>query len=75
MLTDCASKAQDFTYEKAAQLETELLDVIKAAGVEVNEADKAAFIEASKPIYEAFAAEVDGGQEMIDQVLGLAESN
>lgn len=75
MLTDCASKAQDFTYEKAAQLETELLDVIKDAGVEVNEADKAAFIEASKPIYEAFAAEVDGGQEMIDQVLGLAESN
>lgn len=75
MLTDCASKAQDFTYEKAAQLETELLEVIKAAGVEVNEADKAAFIEASKPIYEAFAAEVDGGQEMIDQVLGLAKGN
>lgn len=75
MLTDCASKTQDFTYEKAAQLETELLEVIKAAGVEVNEADKAAFIEASKPIYEAFAAEVEGGQEMIDQVLGLAKGN
>jgi tripartite ATP-independent transporter DctP family solute receptor len=75
MLTDCAGKTQDFTYEKAAQLETELLDVIKAAGVEVNEADKAAFIEASKPIYKAFADEVDGGQEMIDQVLGLAKGN
>ena len=75
MLTDCGNKTQDFTYEKAAQLETELLDVIKAAGVEVNEADKAAFIEASKPIYEAFAKEVDGGQELIDQVLGLAKSN
>jgi len=75
MLTDCGSKTQDFTYEKAAQLETELLDVIKAAGVEVNEADKAAFIEASKPIYKAFADEVDGGQELIDQVLGLANGN
>jgi tripartite ATP-independent transporter DctP family solute receptor len=75
MLTDCGNKTQDFTYEKAAQLETELLEVIKAAGVEVNEADKAAFIEASKPIYEAFAKEVDGGQEMIDQVLGLAKGN
>ncbi|WP_339756973.1 TRAP transporter substrate-binding protein [uncultured Hoeflea sp.] len=75
MLTDCGNKTQDFTYEKAAQLETELLEVIKAAGVEVNEADKAAFIEASKPVYEAFAKEVDGGQEMIDQVLGLAKSN
>ncbi|MDF1609313.1 TRAP transporter substrate-binding protein [Hoeflea sp. YIM 152468] len=75
MLTDCGSKSQDFTYETAAQLETDLLDVIKAAGVEVNEADKAAFIEASKPIYKAFADEVDGGQEMIDQVLGLAKAN
>lgn len=73
-LTSCADKTQDFTYEKAAQLETELLDVIKAAGVAVNEADKAAFIEASAPIYKAFADEVEGGQEMIDLVLSLGES-
>ncbi len=46
--------------------------MIKDAGVEVNEADKDAFVEASKPIYEAFAAEVEGGQELIDAVLGLA---
>lgn len=73
-LTDCASKTQDFTYETAAQLENDLLEEIKAAGVEVNEADKAAFIEASKPIYKAFADEVEGGQEMIDQVLALSAS-
>lgn len=71
-LTECASKTQDFTYEEAARLETELLDVIKAAGVAVNDADKDAFVTASKPIYEGFAAEVDGGQAMIDTVLGLA---
>ncbi|MGJ8569614.1 MAG: TRAP transporter substrate-binding protein [Hoeflea sp.] len=71
-LIDCANKTQDYTYEEAARLETELLDVIKAAGVEVNEADKDAFVAASAPIYNAFAAEVEGGQEMIDQVLGLA---
>jgi tripartite ATP-independent transporter DctP family solute receptor len=71
-LKDCAADTQDFTYQKAAELEEELLGVIRAAGVEVNEADKDAFIAASKPIYEAFAAEVDGGQEMIDTVLGLA---
>jgi len=70
-LKDCAAETQDFTYEKAAQLEDELLGVIKDAGVEVNEADKDAFIAASKPIYEAFAAEVDGGQQMIDTVLSL----
>lgn len=41
VLTDCANDTQTFTYEKAAQLETDLLAVIKDAGVEVNEADKA----------------------------------
>ena len=74
VLTDCASETQTFTYEKAVQLETDLLQEIKDAGVEVNEADKAAFIAASKPIYEGFAAEVDGAQEMIDQVLALGQS-
>lgn len=73
-LTDCANKTQDFTYDKAAELETSLLKVIEDAGVEVNTADKAAFIEASKPIYEQFGSEVDGGQEMIDTVLGLGKS-
>jgi tripartite ATP-independent transporter DctP family solute receptor len=72
-ITDCANQTQDFAYEKAAELETELLQVIKDAGVEVNEADKDAFIEASKPIYDGFAAEVEGGQEMIDTVMGLAD--
>ncbi len=75
VLADCASETQDFTYETAAQLETDLLTVIKDAGVEVNEADKDAFIEASKPIYEEFASEIDGGQELIDAVLGLGNAS
>lgn len=75
MLTECAGETQTFTYEKAAALETELLDVIKDAGVEVNEADKAAFIAASKPIYDAFAAEVEGGQELVDAVLALGDAS
>lgn len=74
-LTACAADTQTFTYETAAQMETDLLDVIKAAGVEVNEADKDAFIAASKPIYDAFAAEVEGGKELIDAVLGLGQSS
>jgi tripartite ATP-independent transporter DctP family solute receptor len=73
-LTDCGSKTQDFTYEKAAELEASLLKVIEDAGVAVNTADKAAFIEASKPIYKQFADEVDNGQEMIDTVLKLGNS-
>jgi tripartite ATP-independent transporter DctP family solute receptor len=74
-LTDCANQTQDFTYEKAAELETELLQVIMDAGVEVNEADKDAFIEASRPIYDAFAAEVEGGGELIEAVLSLGSSS
>ncbi len=74
-LTDCANKTQDFTYEKAAELEASLLKVIEDAGVTVNTADKDAFIEASSPIYKQFAEEVEGGQETIDTVLGLAKAN
>ena len=74
-LTDCANNTQDFTYVKAAELESSLLKVIEDAGVAINTADKDAFIEASKPIYSQFAAEVDGGQEMIDMVLGLGNAS
>lgn len=74
-LTDCANKTQDFTYEKAAELEASLLKVIEDAGVAVNTADKAAFIEASKPIYMQFADEVEGGQDMIDTVLRLGSAS
>ncbi|MEO0995269.1 MAG: TRAP transporter substrate-binding protein [Pseudomonadota bacterium] len=71
-LTDCATDTQAFVYEKAAALEVELLDVIKAAGVAVNTADAEAFIAASKPIYDEFAGSVDGGQGLIDTVQSLA---
>ncbi len=71
-LESCAAKTQDFVYETAAKLETELLGVIKAAGVAVNEADKDAFIKASKPIYDEFARTVPGGAELVAQVQSLA---
>ncbi len=43
------------------------------AGMTVNVADRAAFVEASKPIYKQFAAEVPTGQALIDAALVLAE--
>lgn len=72
VLEECGSSTQDFVYEQAAKLEDELLGVIKAAGVEVNNADNDAFIKASKPIYDEFASSVEGGQELIDTVQRLA---
>lgn len=74
-LQKCATDTQDFVYKTAARLETELLDVIKSAGVEVNNADNAAFIKASKPIYDEFASTVDGGAKLIETVQGLASGS
>lgn len=74
-LEKCATESQAFVYETAARLETELLDVIKAAGVAVNNADNAAFIEASKPIYDEFASTVEGGKELVEKVQSLASGS
>jgi len=71
-LTSCGDETRQVVYDKAAQLETDLLKVIKDAGVAVNEADKDAFIEASAPIYEEFGATVEGGAELIDRVQALS---
>lgn len=74
-LEKCGAETQDFVYDTAAQLEVDLLKVIKDAGVEVNEADKAAFIEASKPIYDEFSKSYSGGQALVDQVQSLAKGS
>ncbi len=72
-LMAAAAESQDAVYEMAANLETELLDNLKAGGVEVNEADKDAFIAASTAIYDEFASTVDGGADLISQVQALAQ--
>ena len=46
---------------------------MKAAGIKVNEADKDAFIKASKPIYEEFGKEVAGAQDVIDRAIALGK--
>ncbi|MCR9110296.1 MAG: TRAP transporter substrate-binding protein [Rhodobacteraceae bacterium] len=74
-LEACGSETQDFVYEHAAKLEEELLQVIRDAGVEVNEADNAAFIEASGPIYEEFSNTVEGGAEMVERIQSLASGS
>ena len=71
-LTEAAQETQAFVYEHAAQLEDELLQVIKDAGVEVNEADKQAFIDASQPIYDEFASTVEGGEELVARIRELS---
>jgi tripartite ATP-independent transporter DctP family solute receptor len=73
VLEDTGKELQKFVYDTAQKDESELLAKIKAAGVKVNEADKAAFVAASKAVYDEFGKEVKGSKALIDQALALAK--
>ncbi|MGO1117849.1 TRAP transporter substrate-binding protein [Rhodovibrionaceae bacterium A322] len=73
ILTETAQETQAFVYEQAAQLETDLLAELKAGGMQVNTANKEAFIDASAAIYEEFASSVDGGGALVDKAMALGK--
>jgi tripartite ATP-independent transporter DctP family solute receptor len=73
VLEETAKETQAFVYEKAAKDDEELLVKMKSAGIKVNDADKDAFIAASKPVYEEFAKEVPGAKEVIDRAIQLGK--
>ena len=73
ILTQAARDTQAYVYEQAAKLDRELQDKITAAGVKVNEADKDAFIAASKDVYEEFAKEVPLGGKLVEQAIALGK--
>ena len=68
-----AASVQDWSLAQGEAADNELVDKVKAAGMEVNVADKAAFIEASAPIYASFAGSVKGGDELVSRAQALAE--
>ncbi|WP_280548019.1 MULTISPECIES: TRAP transporter substrate-binding protein [unclassified Halomonas] len=73
VLMETAREVQDFVYATAARQDEELLGKMEAAGMEINEADKQAFIDASGPIYTLFDEEVEGGGDLVDRALALGE--
>jgi tripartite ATP-independent transporter DctP family solute receptor len=73
ILEDTGKDMQRFVYATAEKDENELLAKIKAAGVQVNEADKSAFVRASAGVYHEFGIEVKGSKELIDKALALAK--
>jgi len=75
VLEETAKETQEFVYETAAAMESDLLGKLEAAGLEVNEADKDAFIAASQPIYDEFASQVDVGKELIDKAISLGQES
>ena len=72
VLEDTAREMSAWARAEGVKADDALRQKLVDAGMEYNEADRAAFVEASKPIYEAFAAEVEGGQAMIDKAISLA---
>jgi tripartite ATP-independent transporter DctP family solute receptor len=72
-ILQAGSEVQGWTYETAAQLDTDLEKELIDGGMEFNEADRAAFVEASQPVYQLFAEEVEGGAELIERALALAD--
>jgi tripartite ATP-independent transporter DctP family solute receptor len=75
ILEETAKETQAYVYEQAAALETDLLQKLKDGGIAVNEADKDAFIAASKGIYDEFSSSVDGGDAMVKKAMSLAEGS
>ncbi len=76
ILEETVKETQAYVYENAARLEEELLTKInEESDIEVNEADKDAFIEASKPIYEEFGNQVEGGKAIVDKAVELGSGS
>ncbi len=74
ILRETAVEMQPVVYEIAAELEDELLQKLIDEGMQVNEVDTQAFIEASRPVYELFGSQVEGGAELIERALALADA-
>ena len=73
ILEDTAKETQAWVYQKAARDDDDLLTKMKTAGIQVNNANKDAFIAASKPVYDEFAKEVPGAKEIIDRAIALGK--
>jgi TRAP-type C4-dicarboxylate transport system substrate-binding protein len=73
--TEVAAEVQGWAFAQGETADRELLDRVVAAGVAVNEADRASFIAASAPIYAMFAERVEGGADLVAAAQALAATN
>ena len=73
ILKNAAEDVRGRMYKAAEADEVSLEKKLVAGGMKLNVANKAAFVKASKPIYEMFAKEVAGGQKLVDKALALAK--
>lgn len=72
-IEEIARGTQSWVLENEAKEDGILLDKLKQSGIQINTADRDAFVKASTPIYDEFAKEVPGGKALIDKALALAK--
>jgi tripartite ATP-independent transporter DctP family solute receptor len=75
ILADTAVAVEPDILKLAAKLDGELIGKMKTSGIAVNEADKAAFVAASKGVYDEFSKEVPLGKMLIDKSLSLSKGS
>lgn len=67
VLSEEAEATQAFVHATAARLDAELLEEIRESGVAVNTPARAAFVAASRAMYDEFANTVSGGADLVDR--------
>ena len=72
VLESTAREMAEWARAEGAAADDDLKNKLAGAGMAVNVADRAAFVEASSPIYEQFASEVPTGKALIDGALALS---
>ena len=72
VLQSTAREMAEWARAEGAAADDDLKNKLAGAGMAVNVADRAAFVEASSPIYEQFASEVPTGKALIDGALALS---
>lgn len=75
VLEETARELSAWAREQGEADDARLEELLVEGGMTMNVADREAFVEASQPVYEAFAEEVDGGKEMIDAAISLAPAS
>jgi tripartite ATP-independent transporter DctP family solute receptor len=73
-LEEIARDMQGWVLDRGQEMDDTLVDELRATGIEINEIDRDAFIEASQQIYSEFSEEVPGGKEWIERALQLADT-
>jgi len=74
-LTDAGQKAEDYFFEEAKKLDQTLVETFEKAGVQIDQMTREQFdawlAVAKESSYKQYAAEVEGGQDILDKALAV----